>query len=103
MLPRSFSELIRSFSETDAPSGPLDTEGLRSEAESAFEKFGGSQTDLADELGMHRTVVSRALRNEGRKYAAPQARIVSHVLGVPVERRSTYRGAEDDHRWFVDP
>jgi hypothetical protein len=103
MLPRSLSELIRSLSETDAPSEPLDTEGLRAEAEDAFERFGGSQTELADELGVHRTVVSRALRNEGHKYAAPQARIVSHVLGVPVERRSRYEGSEDDHRWIVDP
>jgi DNA-binding transcriptional regulator LsrR (DeoR family) len=81
----------------------LDENQLLTRAQQAFEHAKGSQRDVARALGLNRSSVSRALRNEGLKHAAVQARVVSLLEEVPVQRRSTYRDAEVEHRWIIDP
>ena len=81
----------------------LDEKQLLRRAQRAFERTKGSQRDVARALGLNRSSVSRALRNEGLKHAAVQARVVSLLEEVPVQRRSTYEGAEVEHRWIIDP
>jgi transcriptional regulator with XRE-family HTH domain len=81
----------------------LDEKQLLRRAQQAFEKTKGSQRDVARALGLNRSSVSRALRNEGLKHAAVQARIVSILEEVPVQRRSTYEGAKVRHQWVLEP
>lgn len=76
---------------------------LQQETRRAWDQFSGSQTDLARLLEVDRSVLSRALRNAGRKHAAVQARIISYVREVPVQRRSTYRGSRVSHQWVIGP
>jgi len=79
----------------------LDEKQLLRRAQQAFEHAKGSQRDVARALGMNRSSVSRALRNEGLKHAAVQARVVSLLEDGPVQRRSTYRGKDVQHEWVV--
>lgn len=81
----------------------LDQKQLLRRAQQAFERTEGSQRDVARALGLNRSSVSRALRNEGLKHAAVQARVVSVLEEVSVQRRSTYEGAEVRHQWVIDP
>jgi len=81
----------------------MDEQELQQRAQQAFQRAQGSQRDVARALDLNRSSVSRALRNAGLKYAAVQARIVSLLEGVPVQRRSTYQGADMSHEWVVDP
>jgi DNA-binding transcriptional regulator LsrR (DeoR family) len=81
----------------------LDEKQLLRRAQQAFEHAKGSQRDVARALDLNRSSVSRALRNEGLKHAAVQARIISLLEEVPVQRRSTYEGAEVRHQWVIDP
>lgn len=76
---------------------------LLNRAQRAFQEANASQRDVARALDLNRSSVSRALRNDGLKHAAVQAKIVSVLEEVPVQRRSTYEGAEVRHRWVVDP
>ena len=80
----------------------MDSNGLHRRAQQAFERAGASQRDVARALDVNRPSVSRALRNEGLKHAAVQARILSLLEGTPVVRRSTYDGADVVHEWAVD-
>jgi DNA transposition AAA+ family ATPase len=79
----------------------MDERELQQRARQAFEGTKESQNDVARALDVNRSSVSRALRNAGLKHAAVQARIVSLLEGVPVQRRSTYRGADVEHEWIV--
>ena len=79
----------------------LDEKQLLRRAQQAFERTKGSQRDVARALGLNRSSVSRALRNEGLKHTAVQAKVVSLLEGVPVQRRSTYRGKNVRHEWVV--
>ena len=81
----------------------MDEHELQQRAQQAFQQATGSQRDVARALDVNRSSVSRALRNAGLKHAAVQARIVSLLEGVPVQRRSTYRGADVEHEWIVGP
>jgi len=81
----------------------LDEKQLLSKAQQAFEKTNESQRDVARALALNRSSVSRALRNEGLKHASVQAKIVSLLDKVVVQRRSKYEGAEVEHRWVIDP
>ena len=81
----------------------MNVEELSVEARRAFDHFDGSQEDLAGYIGVDRSAVSRAIRNAGLKHAAVQARIVSHVDGVPVQRRSTYDAPDVEHEWLIEP
>jgi hypothetical protein len=81
----------------------LSVSELQGEAQQAFERFNGSQQDLADILTVHRSAISRAVRHEGMKHAAVQSRIISYVKAVPVQRRSTYQGRHVRHEWIVGP
>jgi hypothetical protein len=94
------SDVLRAY---DAPTDPLDERELQAEAQAAFDRFDGTQGELSEVLGLDQSVISRALRNVGRRYAGPQSRIVSYVRGVPVERRSTYLGQQEKHRWIIGP
>jgi len=79
----------------------LDEKQLLGRAQQAFEKTKGSQRDVARALDLNRSSVSRALRNEGLKHAAVQARVVSILEKVPVQRRSTYEGKKVRHEWIL--
>ena len=81
----------------------LDEKQLLRRAQQAFERTKGSQRDVARALGLNRSSVSRALRNEGLKHAAGQAKIVSLLEEQPVQRRSTYRSKGVEHEWIVGP
>jgi DNA-binding phage protein len=81
----------------------LDEKQLLRRAQQAFQRTKGSQRDVARALGLNRSSVSRALRNEGLKHAAVQARVVSLLEETAVQRRSTYEGAEVRHQWIVGP
>ncbi len=81
----------------------MDQDELLTRAQRAFERANASQRDVARALDLNRSSVSRALRNAGMKHAAVQARIVSLLEEVPVQRRSIYEGAEVRHQWVVDP
>lgn len=82
----------------------MNLEELQDAARQAFERFDGSQSDLGELIGVDRAAISRAVRKQGLAHASVQARIVSHVEGVPVRRRSTYRGDTVDHEWVrLDP
>jgi DNA invertase Pin-like site-specific DNA recombinase len=81
----------------------MDEQELHQRARQAFEAAGSSQRDVARALDLNRSSVSRALRNAGLKHAAVQARIVSILEGTPVQRRSTYDGADVHHEWIVAP
>jgi len=85
----------------DLTSRPMDAQELHRAAREAFNEFDGSQSDLAAYIGVGRSAVSRAVRNAGLKHAAVQARIVSHVEGVPVQRRSTYDAPDVSHEWVL--
>ena len=81
----------------------MDERELMKKARQAFENTKGTQRDVARALGLHRSSVSRALRNSGLKHAAVQARILSLLEDTPVERRSTYEGAKVYHQWITSP
>jgi hypothetical protein len=81
----------------------LSVDELHEEARQQWESFSGSQSDLAEALDIDRAAVSRAVRRVGLKHAAVQARIVSLLEGVPVQRRSTYEGEGVQHEWIVGP
>lgn len=81
----------------------LDIHGLQKAARRAWDQFDRTQQDLADLLGVDRSVVSRAIRLSGRKHAAVQARIISYIREVPVQRRSTYMGTQASHEWVINP
>jgi hypothetical protein len=100
---RALKETLRALRAQYRPPDAIGLEELQSEAQAAVEAFDGSQSDLGDELGIDRSVISRAARKTGLKHAAVQARVVSHVRSVPVERRSTYRGESVEHRWIIGP
>jgi len=76
---------------------------LHATAKRAFEGSGDSQKDVGDLIGVDRSAVSRAVRNVGLKHAAVQARIISALRNVTVQRRSTFNGATVSHEWVVDP
>jgi DNA-binding transcriptional regulator LsrR (DeoR family) len=90
-------------SEPEGEKDSLDEKQLLRRAQQAFQQAKGSQRDVARALGLNRSSVSRGLRNEGLKHAAVQAKIVSLLNEVVVQRRSTYEGAEVEHRWIIDP
>jgi DNA transposition AAA+ family ATPase len=79
----------------------MDERQLHEKARAAVEGSGTSQRDVARALDLNRSSVSRALRNVGLKHAAVQARIVSLLEDVPVQRRSTYEGKNVRHEWIV--
>jgi len=79
----------------------MDERQLHKRARAAVERSGSSQSDVARALELNRSSVSRALRNVGLNHAAVQARIVSLLEGVPVQRRSTYEGTGVQHEWIV--
>jgi DNA-binding transcriptional regulator LsrR (DeoR family) len=81
----------------------MDEQALHRRARRAFDRAPENQREVAKALGLNRSSVSRALRNAGLKHAAVQARIVSLLEGAPVQRRSTYRGADVRHEWIVGP
>lgn len=81
----------------------LDIHDLQKAARRAWDEFDRTQQDLADFLEVDRSVVSRAIRLSGRKHAAVQARLISYIREVPVQRRSTYMGTEVAHEWVINP
>lgn len=83
--------------------GTIGIDQLRQAAERAFSGFDGTQQDLAQLIDVDDAAVSRALRESGLQHASVQAKIISGAENVPVQRRSTYSGAEVKRTWIIDP
>jgi predicted DNA-binding protein (UPF0251 family) len=83
-------------------SDALTADELHDEARKAMDLTYRSQAGIAEAIGVHRSSVCRALQSAGLKYAAVQARIVSHVRGCDVRKESIYRSADVVHRWYID-
>lgn len=79
----------------------MDERELSRRARQAFQAAGFSQAGLARALDLNRSSISRALRHEGLKHAAVQARILSVLKGAEVVRQSVYRGADVEHEWTI--
>lgn len=79
----------------------MDAYELHVAAREAFDEFDSSQSDLAAYIGVDHSAVSHAVRNAGLKHASVQARILSHIKGVPVQRRSTYDAPDVEHAWII--
>lgn len=62
----------------------LDYEQLREAAAQAVEAVEQPQYQVADELGVSKGALSKALGNSGPKYAKLQARVVDHLTRYAV-------------------
>ena len=68
----------------------LDFDALRAEAMAAPEACGRTQTEIAGELGVHRSAVSRAVKTVGPKFQDLQRRIIEHLTPYRIERRVVF-------------
>jgi len=73
----------------------LDFEGLRKEAAAAVEDAGRSQSEVARELDVHRSAVSRAVKESGPRLSELQRRIIRHLTPYRIERRVTFKAHKD--------
>ena len=65
----------------------LTFEQLRDEVNKAVRAYSGTQSDLADELGVNRSSISRAMNEAGPALSALQRRIRQHLYpGYVVDR-----------------
>lgn len=62
---------------------------LRSEAASAFEASGLTQTQLADRLGSSQALISKAFRDETGRYAVTLGRIIEDLTDYSVSEETT--------------
>lgn len=65
----------------------LTYEELRQRAQEVVEASDKTQLEIAEELGLHETTISRALSESGGKYQTTQIRIIEHLTGIKVERQ----------------
>jgi predicted transcriptional regulator len=73
----------------------LDYAALRDEARSAIDASGKSQSEVADDLGVHRSAVSRALKTAGPKFQELQRRIIEGLTPYRIERRVSFKAHRD--------
>ena len=63
----------------------LSFDELRHETARAVEASTKTQTQIAEELGITRGSVSRAIRESGKKFAELQRRLIAHLTPYQVE------------------
>lgn len=69
---------------------------LRQETAAAVEESGRSQAEIARELDVHRSAVSRAVKEEGPNWHKLQRRILSHLTPYEVEKRVYFKAHRSD-------
>lgn len=71
----------------------LTYEQLRDEAAEAVRDYAGTQTELAEELGVSRAAISRAIRESGPTLAALQVRLLELL-------KEEYELEKEEQVWF---
>lgn len=73
----------------------MDFSALRDEARTAVDGSGKSYTEVGEELDVHRTAVSRALKEDGPKFQKLQRRIIRHLTPYRVERQVYFKARRE--------
>lgn len=71
-------------------------EELREAAVDAVGASEKAQSDVARELGVHRSSVSRALNEAGERYQGLQRRIIANVTPYEIERQLLFKARRKD-------
>lgn len=74
----------------------LSFEELQQETADAVEASDKSQSDVARELGLHRSAVSRAVKESGPRVQKIQRRVLRHLTPYRVERRVYFKAHRED-------
>lgn len=69
----------------------LTFEDLRQQTENAVREAPQTQSALANELGVHRSSVSRAIHQAGPHFWKLQKRIIEHLTSVCIERQIRFQ------------
>jgi len=77
-------------SDSDLDRGPFGYEKLLQVAQKAVDNAQVSQSEIARQLGVHRSTVSRALSESGPKFQDLQRRIIDRLTPYRVQRRVTF-------------
>lgn len=74
----------------------LDFEELRAETAAAVDESAESQAAVARELGVHRSAVSRAVKETGPRLQELQRRILRHLTPYRIERHVYFKAHRED-------
>jgi len=69
---------------------------LRDETAAAVDESGKSQAEVARELDMHRSAVSRAVKESGARVQKIQRRVLRHLTPYRIERRVHFKAHRED-------
>jgi predicted transcriptional regulator len=69
---------------------------LRDETAAAVDESGKSQAAVARELDLHRSAVSRAVKESGPRVQKIQRRVLRHLTPYHVERRVYFKAHRDE-------
>ena len=83
--------LTMASSDSDLDCGPFGYEKLLQVAQQAVDNAQVSQSELARQLDVHRSTVSRALSEGGPKFQDLQRRIIDRLTPYRVQRRVTFQ------------
>jgi len=74
----------------------MDFATLRDEVKTALEESGKSHTDIGEEMNVHRSAVSRAVKEDGPKFQKLQRRILRHLTPYRIERQVRFKAHRED-------
>jgi len=74
----------------------LDYEGLRQAAYQAVQASGQTQAEIAQQLGVHRSSVTRALNECGRSRCKMQRRIIHYLTPYRIQRRVVFNIRQEE-------
>ncbi len=74
----------------------LSFDELRDETAAAVDESGKSQAAVARELDLHRSAVSRAVKESGPRVQKIQRRVLRHLTPYHVERRVYFKSHRDE-------
>lgn len=74
----------------------MDFDGLREETASAVGESGKTQSEIARELDLHRSAVSRAVKESGPRVQKIQRRVLRHLTPYRVEQRTYFKAQRED-------
>lgn len=69
---------------------------LRDETAAAVDESGKSQSQVARELDMHRSAVSRAVKESGPRVQSIQRHVLRHLTPYRIERRVSFKAYRED-------
>ena len=69
---------------------------LRDETAATVDESGKSQAEVARELDMHRSAVSRAVKESGARVQKIQRRVLRHLTPYRIERRVHFKAHRED-------